>query len=70
MKESENAETKGKIFITDVDIQETKAGKFRLDPLGRAVMSILRHLGRVKESRGSGKTRFIVTNANTTPLFA
>lgn len=60
LKEAENADTVGRIFITDDDIKQTKTSKFRLDPSGRAVLGILRNLGRIKESRGGGRTRYIL----------
>ncbi len=60
MKKSVNRETEGCLFVTDQDVKKAKQPAFRLDPTGRAVMSILRHLGRIRESRGGGVTRFIL----------
>ena len=36
------------------------ASTFKLDPAGRSVIAILRHLGRIKEVRGGGHTRLVV----------
>ena len=80
MKGAENAATQGKnavptwkftsflrnsghIFVTDEDVKCSKK-LFRLDPVGRATIAVLRHLGLLKESRGKGLTRFIVTRNN------
>ncbi|TPX32354.1 hypothetical protein SmJEL517_g04520 [Synchytrium microbalum] len=56
-----NSEVKGKTFITEKDIKEYAQGShFKLDPSGRAVIGILRHLNRVKEVRGGGVVRFLL----------
>ncbi|KAJ3168617.1 hypothetical protein HDU88_001510 [Geranomyces variabilis] len=50
-------------FITETDVRDKawfSRSAFRLDPHGRAVVGILRHLGRVKEVRGGGHTRIVV----------
>ena len=59
-QESHNADTADRVFVTDMDIKKCKGTKFRMDPTGRAVISVLRHCKRIKESRGSGQTRFIL----------
>ncbi|KAJ3086199.1 hypothetical protein HK102_013418 [Quaeritorhiza haematococci] len=51
-----------KVFITDKDIKELGSGgksgsSFKLDPTGRNIISMIRHLGRIKEVRGNGVTR-------------
>ncbi|KAI9105626.1 hypothetical protein DFS34DRAFT_20260 [Phlyctochytrium arcticum] len=57
-------ETKGKVFVTEKDTKD-KAGwstsAFRMDPTGRSVVAIMRHLKRIKEVRGGGHTRLVVT---------
>jgi hypothetical protein len=57
----------GKHFVTEGDMKVVMAaaGKgngvaFKLDSTGRAILAILRHLGRLKEIRAAGITRFIV----------
>ncbi|KAJ3169988.1 hypothetical protein HDU87_000510 [Geranomyces variabilis] len=50
-------------FVTEADVRDKawfSRSAFRLDPHGRAVVGILRHLGRVKEVRGGGHTRIVV----------
>ncbi|KAJ3047076.1 Spindle and kinetochore-associated protein 1 [Rhizophlyctis rosea] len=62
-KRAMNEETKGKAFVTEKDIKDKhpwSASTFKLDPAGRSVVAILRHLGRVKEVRGGGHTRLVV----------
>jgi len=60
-RESINEESKGKWYITEKDIKENWPNcQFRLDPIGRAVISILRHMGRMKEVRGGGHLRFVL----------
>ncbi|KXS14359.1 hypothetical protein M427DRAFT_135950 [Gonapodya prolifera JEL478] len=60
-RETETAETKDRTFVTENDIKENWAkSQFRMDPQGRAVLAIARHLGRVREVRGGGQTRFVV----------
>ncbi|KAJ3042272.1 Spindle and kinetochore-associated protein 1 [Rhizophlyctis rosea] len=62
-KRSSNDDTKGKAFITEKDIKDKhswSASTFKLDPAGRSVVAILRHLGRIKEVRGGGQTRLVV----------
>ena len=36
---------------------------FKLDSTGRAILAILRHLGRIKESRSTGIVRFVVVSS-------
>jgi len=55
----ETKETKGYLFIVDGDIK-TSTKKFKLDPTGKSVLIILRHLGRIKEVRGGGHTRYVI----------
>ncbi|KAJ3299760.1 Spindle and kinetochore-associated protein 1 [Borealophlyctis nickersoniae] len=62
-KRSATQETKGKAFVTEKDIREKKGwstSAFKLDPQGRTVVAIARHLGRLKEVRGGGHTRLVV----------
>ncbi|XP_048732035.2 spindle and kinetochore-associated protein 1-like isoform X2 [Ostrea edulis] len=55
-KEQESKDTKGEHFIVDTDIKEYT--NFKLDSVGRSVLTILRHCGRTKEIRGGGLTRY------------
>ncbi|KAJ3159288.1 Spindle and kinetochore-associated protein 1 [Geranomyces michiganensis] len=51
------------VFVTEADVRDKawfSRSAFRLDPHGRAVVGILRHLGRVKEVRGGGHTRIVI----------
>ncbi|RKO90412.1 hypothetical protein BDK51DRAFT_52106 [Blyttiomyces helicus] len=56
-------ETKGKTFITEKDIKDKERwskSEFRLNPVGRSTIAIMRHLGRIKEVRGGGHTRIVI----------
>ncbi|XP_078313426.1 SKA complex subunit 1-like [Crassostrea virginica] len=55
-KEQETKDTKGEHFIVDTDIKEFTS--FKMDSVGRSVLTILRHCGRMKEIRGGGLTRY------------
>lgn len=33
---------------------------FKLDPLGRSILAILRHFGRIREVRTPGVVRFVI----------
>ncbi|KAJ3078875.1 hypothetical protein HDU99_000336, partial [Rhizoclosmatium hyalinum] len=71
-KKSSNDATKGKAFLMEREIKEnwwagSATGKdksavscFKLDPLGRNVLALIRHLGRIKEVRGGGDTRIVI----------
>jgi kynureninase len=58
----------GRRFITEADIKaamQNAAAKgapavFKLDPLGRSVLAILRHYGRIREVRTPGVVRFVI----------
>lgn len=61
----ENDETAGRFFITEQDMKTFLANlkgatPFKLDSAGRAILAILRHLGRIKEVRSTGVVRFTV----------
>lgn len=58
-KSQENDETAGHYFIVDEDIRSFGGG-LKLDSACRSVLTILRHCGRLKESRGGGIARYIV----------
>ncbi|KAJ3333349.1 Spindle and kinetochore-associated protein 1 [Gonapodya sp. JEL0774] len=61
-KETEIPEVKDKTFLTENDVKENWAkSTFRMDPQGRAIIAIARHLGKLKEVRGGGQTRFVVS---------
>lgn len=59
-------EVAGRTFITEADMKSTANGNrkstvlFKLDPTGRSILAILRHLGRVKEMRTGKLVRFVV----------
>ncbi|TPX61497.1 hypothetical protein PhCBS80983_g01098 [Powellomyces hirtus] len=56
-------ETTGKAFVTEKDVKDKdlfSKSTFRLDPSGRSVIAIVRHLGRLKEVRGGGHTRLVI----------
>lgn len=55
-KEQESKDTKGEHFIVDGDIKEFT--NFKMDSVGRSVLTILRHVGRIKEIRGGKLTRY------------
>ncbi|KAJ3020979.1 UNVERIFIED_CONTAM: Spindle and kinetochore-associated protein 1 [Siphonaria sp. JEL0065] len=72
-KKSCNDATKGKAFLMEREIKDGwwSAGAvngrvdknsmgFKLDPLGRSVLALARHLGRIKEVRGGGDTRIVI----------
>ncbi|KAI9331837.1 hypothetical protein BDR26DRAFT_869783 [Obelidium mucronatum] len=74
-KKSCNEATKGKSFLMEREIKDAwwssgavngrpdKNGLglgFKLDPLGRNVLALARHLGRIKEVRGGGDTRIVI----------
>lgn len=46
----------GEHFIVDGDIKEFT--HFKMDSVGRSVLTILRHVGRIKEIRGGKLTRY------------
>jgi Spindle and kinetochore-associated protein 1 len=50
-KEASGPETKGKTFVCESDLREHKwsKSKFTFNAVGRNVITILRHLGRVRE---------------------
>ena len=58
-KALETKETQGFRFLIESDIKDSRE-KFKLDPTGRSVVVILRHLGRMKEVRGGGQTRLLI----------
>lgn len=55
-KLQETNDTSGEYFIVDDDIKEFSS--LKLDSVGRAILTVLRHCGRIKEIRGSGLTRY------------
>jgi len=40
--------------------KQSSALIFKLDPLGRSVLAILRHFGRIREVRTPGVVRFVI----------
>lgn len=61
-KEARTNETKGKLFLCEGDLRVHKwsKSKFVFNAVGRNVVTILRHLGRIKEVRGGGQTRIVL----------
>ncbi len=62
-------EVQDRYFITEADIKaamQNSASKqngapvFRLDQLGRSILAILRHFGRIREVRTPGIVRFVI----------
>ncbi|CAB4436520.1 unnamed protein product [Rhizophagus irregularis] len=59
--EADNEETRGKDFITENDLKTTNQKiNFKMDANGRAIISILRHCGKIKEIRGGGQVRYVI----------
>ncbi|CAJ0636841.1 9237_t:CDS:2 [Entrophospora sp. SA101] len=49
------------VFITEQDLKTTtKKINFKIDNIGRAIITILRHLKKIKEVRGGGHVRYII----------
>jgi hypothetical protein len=46
-------------FITETDIKSGKFSSFKIDQNGKAILTILRHLGRIKEDRNKNCIKFI-----------
>ncbi|OAJ43036.1 hypothetical protein BDEG_26420 [Batrachochytrium dendrobatidis JEL423] len=63
-KQLATAETKSRVFVTEKDLKDKSGGwtesGFKFDAVGRNVVAILRHLGRIKEVRGGGHTRIVL----------
>ena len=57
---AETEATEGMWFVTEEDIKEANCAALKLDPTGRAILCMLRHLGRLQENRSKGFTRFIM----------
>ena len=58
-KSQENEDTAGRYFFVDNDIRNF-GRDFKFDSNCRSILTILRHCGRLKESRGGRITRHIV----------
>lgn len=58
---AETAETASKFFVTEADLKVKSAagGPFKFDQVARNVLTILRLVGRIKESRNAGIIRYI-----------
>jgi spindle and kinetochore-associated protein 1 len=54
--EGDDLELSSKVFVTENEVK----GVIKLDPSTRTILSILRHTGRLKESRSVGVVRFLV----------
>eukprot|EP00842_Homolaphlyctis_polyrhiza_P004244 jgi/Hompol1/4820/HPOL_003904-RA len=56
-------ETKGHVFVTEKDLKDKEGwtkSTFKFDAVGRSVIAVLRHLGRIREVRGGGHTRIVL----------
>lgn len=62
-------EVQERCFITEADIKAAMQGQaaranptavFKLDPIGRSTLAILRHFGRIREVRTRGIVRFVI----------
>ncbi|CAG8544123.1 7692_t:CDS:2 [Paraglomus occultum] len=61
-KESYIDETKERPYITEKDLKSSNVRiKFKPDIAGKTVLALLRHIGRIKEIRGGGYTRYVLT---------
>ncbi|NXK63063.1 SKA1 protein, partial [Sylvietta virens] len=56
--EEETKNTKGVFFIVEADIKEFT--ELKMDKRFHSILSILRHLRRVREVRGSGLIRYVI----------
>ncbi|KAI9011148.1 hypothetical protein BC832DRAFT_323953 [Gaertneriomyces semiglobifer] len=62
-KKISTPETSGHAFVTEKDVKDKdifSKSSFRLDPAGRTVVAVLRHLGKIREVRGGGHTRLVL----------
>ncbi|CAC5411089.1 unnamed protein product [Mytilus coruscus] len=55
-KLQETKDTAGEYFIVEEDIKEFST--LKMDNVGRAILTVLRHCGRMKEIRGGGHIRY------------
>ncbi|XP_068107461.1 spindle and kinetochore-associated protein 1 [Hyperolius riggenbachi] len=58
-KEEETKDTKGQFFIVDQDIKEFT--QLKVDKKFHGMLSILRHCHRIREQRGKGIVRYVVS---------
>lgn len=58
-REASSAEVEGKVYLLEQDLRAHSWSKssFVNNATGRAVIAILRHLGRIREVRGGGKNK-------------
>lgn len=62
-KELTTPEIKGMMFVTEKDLRDKRAwskSTFNFGAACRNVLVILRTIGKIKEVRGKGNTRFVV----------
>jgi len=62
-KNLECDETDGKRFITEADLKSKSSngtGSFKFDQVARNILTILRHIGRIKEVRSVGIIRYLI----------
>jgi len=59
-------ELAGRAHISDADIKSAlskgSSNSFKMDPAGKSILAILRHLGRIKEVRSAMSTRYAINN--------
>jgi hypothetical protein len=62
-KESFTIETKSKTFVLETDLKDHSKyskSKFVFNSVGRNLITILRHVGKIKEVRGNGRVRIVL----------
>lgn len=75
LRDMEVEETAGKYFVTETDMKSTLGTMtkgnasttgviFKFDSTGRAILAIMRHLGRIKEVRGGGAVRYVLLSSH------
>lgn len=68
LREAECEEVAGRYFVTEQDLKGPATGgkgnntsaAFKMDATGRAILAIMRHVGRIKEVRSNGLARFVL----------
>ncbi len=60
-REQESDKLKQVQFIVEEDIKTFTS--FKLDPAGKSALTVLRHLGRIKEHRSEGWVRLVIHSA-------
>ena len=61
-RDQEDKNTQGCVFFSETDLGTNKA--LKMDTSGKAIITILRHIQRIKNARGAGPKRFILQNSS------